>query len=132
MLRRYIATAGLGVTLVALAGAPTVSASGGLLHWVSPKTITSGTAFHVASIDPCPPVPTAGDSVLVQIFLSFGSGGGSGNVLSANPDGSWSGDLTFTFSGVGRSGQLSATCLDFNGVTGRPYAQYTTRHVKLF
>ena len=117
MLRRCVAAAGLGAALLAMAGAPSALAAG-TLHWDSPKTITSGVPFHVASIDPCPPVPTAGDTTLVQIFLTFSGGGGSG-------------DPTFTFSGVGRQAQLSASCLDYNGVSATPYATYAVHHVKL-
>jgi hypothetical protein len=54
-------------------------------------------------------------------------------VLAANPDGSWSGDVTFSFSGVNiRQTTISAECLDFNGITGVPYAQYQVRHTQIF
>lgn len=103
------------------------------LPWRSPAKITSGVPFDVASIAPCPAVPTPGDTVLVQVNLSFGSGGGAGNVLATNPDGSWSGTLTFNFSGVGvRQTTISAECLDFNGITATPYAQYMVRHTQIF
>jgi hypothetical protein len=103
------------------------------LPWRSPNKITSDVPFAVASIARCPAVPTPGDTVLVQVFLSFGSGGGSGDVLAANPDGSWAGSLTFSFSGVDiRHTTISAECLDFNGVSATPYAQYMTRHTQVF
>jgi hypothetical protein len=69
----------------------------------------------------------------VQLFLSFGQSGGSGQVIPANSDGSWAGDVTFNFSGVTiRQTTISATCVDFTGVTGIPYAQYMTRHTQVF
>jgi hypothetical protein len=103
------------------------------LPWRSPAKITSGVPVRVASIRPCPAVPTPGDSVLVQINLSFGPGGGSGQVLAAEPDGSWSGTVTFFFSDVNlRHTTISAECLDFNGVTGVSYAQYMVRHTQVF
>ena len=103
------------------------------LPWMSPAKITSGVPVRVASIAPCPPAPTPGDTVLVQVNLSFGSGGGSGQVLAANPDGSWSGNVTFFFSGVDiRQTTISAECVDFNGIFGVPYAQYQVRHTQVF
>jgi hypothetical protein len=103
------------------------------LPWRSPNKITSGVPVRVASIASCPAAPTPGDSVLVQINLSFGPGGGSGEVVAANPNGSWSGTVTFFFSGVNiRHTTISAECLDFNGTTGVPYAQYKVRHTQIF
>ncbi len=103
------------------------------LQWRSPHRITTGVPVRVASISACPAVPTPGDSVLVQINLSFGSGGGAGDVLAADLDGSWSGNVTFFFSGVNiRRTTISAQCLDFNGITGVPYAQYRVHHTKIF
>jgi hypothetical protein len=103
------------------------------LPWRSPAKVTSGVPVRVASIASCPAVPTPGDSVLVQINLSFGPGGGSGQVLAANPDGSWSGTVTFFFSDVNiRHTTISAECLDFNGITGVAYAQHMVRHTQLF
>ena len=103
------------------------------LPWKSPNKITSGVPFRVTSIAPCPPVPTPGDTVLVGITLSFGPQGSAGDVLPANPNGSWSGTLTFNFSGINlRHTTISAACLDFNGVTGVPYAQYRVRHTQIF
>jgi hypothetical protein len=103
------------------------------LPWRSPNKITSGVPVEVASIASCPAVPTPGDSVLVQITLSFGPGGSSAQVLAATTDGSWSGTVTFSFSGVNiRHTTISAECLDFNGITGVPYAQYMVRHTQIF
>ena len=102
------------------------------LPWMSPAKVTSGVPFQVASIARCPAVPTQGDSILVQVNLSFG-GGGAGDILQANPDGSWSGTLTFDFSGVNiRQTTISAECQDFNGITGVPYAEYMVRHTQIF
>ena len=106
---------------------------GPALPWKSPPKIASGVPVEVASIASCPAVPTPGDTTLVQVTLSFGPGGAEGQILSANPDGSWSGNVTFSFSGVGiRHTTISAECLDFNGVTGVPYAQYLVRHTQIF
>jgi hypothetical protein len=83
----------------------------------------------VASLDPCPAVPTPGDTVLAEINLTFSGGGGSeGQLLSSpvNADGSWSGNVTFFFSGVGRKATISAECLDFFGFGAVPYAQYSS------
>jgi len=103
------------------------------LPWMSPAKVTSGVPVHVASIAPCPAPPTPGDTVLVQVTLSFGSGGSSGQLLAANPDGSWSGDVTYNFSGVGvRQTTISAECLDYNGTSAVPYAQYQVRHTQIF
>jgi hypothetical protein len=103
------------------------------LPWMSPAKVTSGAPVHVASIAHCPPVPTPGDTVLVQVNLSFGAGGGSGQILAANPDGSWSGDVTFVFSDVAiRQTTVTAECMDFTGVTAVPYAQYQVRHTQIF
>jgi hypothetical protein len=127
---------GVAVAAVLVVGSSGVPASAAGMHgspWRSPAKITSGVPFQVASIVSCPAVPTPGDSVLVQISLSFGPGGGSGDVLAANPNGSWSGTLTFFFSGVTiRHTTISAECLDFNGSTGVPYAQYMVRHTQIF
>jgi len=102
------------------------------LPWRSPAKVTSGVPFRVASIARCPAVPTPGDSTLVQVNLSFGAGGGSGDVLAANPDGSWSGTLTFFFSGVDlRHTTISAECLDFDGSSAVPYAQYLVRRTQI-
>jgi hypothetical protein len=130
MLRRLIAAAGLGTALVALASQPTVLAAG-TLRWSAPLTITSGVPAHVASIDPCPPVPTPGDSTLVQITVLFPTGGGMGQVFPANADGSWSSDVTFTFVGAPPVGTISAECDDFTGHSATPYAEYQTDPVVL-
>jgi hypothetical protein len=128
--------AGAAVAAALLVGGPSIPAFAAGAHglpWRSPAKITSGVPFHVASIAACPPVPTPGDSVLVEIDLSFGPGGGSGDVIAAQPNGSWSGTLTFFFDGVSvRQTTISAECLDFNGVTGVPYAQYMVRHTQVF
>jgi len=58
-------------------------------RWNSPNKVTSGAPFAVSSTTACPPAPTPGDSVLVGITLLYASGGGSGTVIAANPDGSW-------------------------------------------
>ena len=127
---------GAAVAAALLVGSPSISAwAAGTrsLPWSSPAKVTSGVPFDVASIASCPAAPTPGDTVLVQINLSFGPGGGAGDVLAAQPDGSWSGTFTFFFSGVTlRQTTISAECLDFNGITGVPYAQYIVRHVQVF
>lgn len=110
---------------------PAGAASPSLLRWRSPGLVVSGTSFHVASIDPCPAPLTQGDTILAGIFLAYSGGGGSGTVLTAAADGSWQGDVTFSFAGVGRRATLSANCQDFNGVTGVPYASYRQRTVLL-
>jgi len=130
-LSKWIGAIALTATLMVAGSAIPASASAPGLPWKSPAKITSGVAFDVASIAPCPAAPTLGDTVLVQITLSFG-GGASGNVLAANSDGSWSGSLTFFFSGVDiRQTTISAECLDFNGVSAVPYAQYLVRHTQI-
>jgi len=102
------------------------------LRWNSPFEVTSGVPVTVSSIIPCPPAPTASDPVLVEIDLMFPQGGGSGQILTANPDGSWSGAVTFVFYGVSGKATLSADCREFTGVTGVVYVHYQTRHVRIF
>jgi hypothetical protein len=133
-IRKWIGSAALAAALVV--GSSSIPAWAAGMHglpWRSPNKITSGVPVEVASIASCPAVPTPGDSLLVQITLSFGPGGSSGQVLAANTDGSWSGTVTFSFSGVTiRHTTISAECLDFNGITGVPYAQYMVRHTQIF
>lgn len=118
--------------MAALGGALPASAAGSPpLPWSSPNKVTSGVPFDVSSIAPCPPLPTAGDQLLVGIEVTF-TGGGLGNVISANPDGSWSGALSFNFTGTPRQATISADCEDFNGVFATSYAQYQAHHVQLF
>jgi hypothetical protein len=116
-----------GTTVPAWAAGPSA------LPWRSPTMITNGVPVYVASIASCPPVPTSGDTVLVQVTLSFGPGGGEGQILSANPDGSWSGDVTFSFEDVNlRQTTISAECLDYTGYSATPYAQYLNHHTQIF
>jgi hypothetical protein len=130
-LNKWIGSFAVAAAVIGSSSIPAWGASG--LSWKSPNKITSGVPVQVASIAPCPPAPTPGDSVLVQINLSFGPGGGSGQILPANPNGSWSGNVTFFFSGVNiRHTTISAECLDFNGITGVAYAQYKVRHTQIF
>jgi len=132
-LGKLIGSASVAAALVIGSAIPASAAGRPGLPWNSPPRITSGVPFQIASIASCPAVPTPGDSVLVQISLSFGSGGGSGDVLAANANGSWSGSLTFSFSGVDlRQTTITAECLDFDGSTGVPYAQYQVRHTQIF
>ncbi len=129
---RWIGAVVVAAALVVASSIPAWADMPGL-PWMSPAKVTSGVPFQVASIARCPAVPTPGDSILVQVNLSFGPGGGSGDIVQANPDGSWSGSLTFNFSGVNiRQTTVSAECLDFNGITGVPYAQYMVRHTQIF
>ena len=100
------------------------------LKWHFPHSVTSGQPVKVASIQPCPALPNPGDQLLVQITIRF-TGGGMGKILSANPDGSWSGTLTFTFFNVPSSGTITAACQDYNGVSATTYANYTTHSVTL-
>lgn len=112
---------------------PAWAATPPTLPWTSPAMIHSGVPVHVASIISCPPVPTTGDTVLVQVNLSFGPGGAAGEILSANPDGSWSGDVTFYFGGVNlRQTTISAECLDYGQGTAVSYAQYQDHHTQIF
>jgi hypothetical protein len=130
MLRRHLIAAGLGAAALAVATAPPALAGGGL-RWSSPRTVTSGTPVAVASVDACPPLPNPGDTLLIQVNLLFSGGGGSGQVLSGNSDGSWSGSVTFSFTNAGSRADLTASCLDYNGTGATAYAQYASHHVKL-
>jgi hypothetical protein len=128
-----VIAAGLAVSLMGAGAVPAWADTGPALPWHSPAAITNGVPVTVASIAPCPPVPTAGDTLLVQVNLSFGPGGGSGQLVSGNQDGSWAGQVTFYFfSGVPRQTTISAECLDFTGFSATPYAQYQTHHTQLF
>ncbi len=137
MLRHFIKVGAVAAPLIAFGGTSAAWATGpgtgNGMPWHSPNEIVSGVPVEVSSIAPCPPVPTPGDKVLVGIGLSFGPGGSGSEVLPANPDGSWAGDVTFNFTVPGlRHTTVSATCLDFNGVTGVAYANYKTRHTQIF
>jgi hypothetical protein len=137
MLRRFLGVGAVAAGLVALGGAPAAWASGGSagkgMPWHGPNKIVSGVPVGVASIASCPAVPTPGDTVLVQVTLSFGSGGSGNEVVSANPDGSWADNVTFNFTVPSlRQTTISASCIDFNGNTGRPYATYMTRPTQVF
>jgi len=100
------------------------------LRWHSPRTVASGVPLEVASIQPCPPVPTPGDTTLVSIQLNF-SGGASGTTIGVNPDRSWAADVTFGFVPTSGPATLSATCVDFNGHGGTPYANYKTHTIRV-
>jgi hypothetical protein len=120
------------LSVALLGGALPAAAAGSMpLRWDSPNKVTSGRPFDVTSIAPCPPLPNPGDQLLVGIGITF-TGGSMGDVLSANPDGSWSGTLTFTFTSAPRQASFSADCEDFNGIFATSYAQYQTHHVQLF
>ena len=133
MIRKVTAAVSAAMAAFVLVGGSAAWATNaGHLPWSSPAKVASGVPVSVASITPCPTPPNPGDEVLVGIFLSFGPAGGSGQILGANPDGSWSGQVTFFFSGVSlRVAQISASCIDFTGVTGIPYAQYETHRTLL-
>ena len=128
--RRAATAAGVSALLAVTDGTPSWG-SGSQLQWHSPKRIVSGQPFQVSSIDPCPALPRSADQLRVEIFLAFATGGGSGTVLSGNPDGSWSGQITFGFTNTGRRGSIDAECQDYNGVTGTTYAQYELHKVQL-
>jgi hypothetical protein len=132
-LSKWIGGAAVAALVVGSSSIPAWAVGTAGFPWRSPAKVTSGVPVRVGSIASCPAVPTPGDSVLVQIHLSFGPGGGSDQVLAANPDGSWSGTVTFFFSDVNiRHTTMSAECLDFNGNTGVPYTQYMVRHTQIF
>jgi hypothetical protein len=118
-----------GVLALALGVSPANAAPP--FKWNAPDQVTSGVPVAVSSKTPCPPAPTPGDSVLVQITLQFPGGGAGGEVVAANPDGSWAGSVTFVFSGVSGGTTIAAECLDFTGSSGTPYVQYQSRHTKL-
>ena len=134
MFKKIVMACGMGTALLGLVSAPSAWATTNANHlpWSSPAEVASGVPVTVSSILPCPPPPNPGDQVLVQIFLSFGPAGGSNQIVNANSDGSWSGQVTFGFSGVSlRSTQISASCMDYTGVTGITYAQYQTHRTRL-
>ena len=121
----------LGVALTVALPVPQALAGTPGLQWKAPATVTSGSPVAVASINKCPAVPTPGDTMLVQVTLDFTGGGGSGQLLTPAANGSWSGSVTFNFSGVTGSATLTASCQDFNGVTASPYANYRSKPVTL-
>ena len=135
MMKRFMKVGAVASGLVALGATPAFAAGGGAgtgLPWHSPNKIVSGVPVAVSSIAPCPAVPTAGDKVLVGVTLSYGPGASTGEILQANPDGSWAGNVTFNFSVPGlRQTTISATCIDFNGVSGVAYAHYMSRPTQI-
>jgi hypothetical protein len=73
VLRRFLEVGAVAAGLVVLGGAPAAWAAGNSasgMPWHAPNKIVSGVPVGVASITPCPAVPTPGDTVLVQITLS--------------------------------------------------------------
>jgi hypothetical protein len=126
-----VASAAGAMAATLFGGAAAWAAPAQHLPWQFPASVTSGQPVSVASIRPCPPPPNPGDPVLVQVNLGFGAAGGSGQVFEANPDGSWSGSVTFVFSDTPSTGTISATCEDFVGFTANPYANYQTHGVTL-
>lgn len=105
-------------------------ASTHVLRWNFPQSVTSGQPVQVASIQRCPAPPTRGDQILVQITITF-TGGGLGQVLPASPNRSWSGAVTFNFVNISTPATISAECLDNNGTSATPYANYTAHPVML-
>jgi hypothetical protein len=129
---RLAAVLASALSMAVFGGALPASAAGSRpLPWHHPNKVTSGQPFDLSSIAACPPLPNPGDQLLVGVLITF-TGGGMGNVLGANSDGSWSGPLTFTFTGTPRHASISADCEDYNGVFATPYASYQTHHVQLF
>jgi len=133
MLGRFIKVGALAAGLVAAGSAPALAAGAGAgSPWHSPNKIVSGVPVAVSSIAPCPAVPTPGDQRLVEVTLSFGNGGSGSQVLPANADGSWAGNVSFGFSVPGlRQTTISASCLDFTGYSAVPYATYTVHHTQI-
>jgi hypothetical protein len=136
-MRRSGIAAAITMALFAL-GTLTASAANGDsmpngMPWRSPNKITSGTPIALGSIAQCPTPPDPGDTVVVQVFLSLGSSGGIGQIVSVNPDGTWSADVVFAFSGtLLRQTDITASCVELNGVGGMPYARYMTRPTQVF
>lgn len=130
--RSAFAVLGLSASLVLVAGVAPAGAKPAL-NWQSPTVITSGVPVSVASIDPCPAVPTPSDTLLVEINVLFPHGiGGMGQLVNnPNSDGSWSGTVTFTFSNAPSRATISADCVDFTGHSGTTYAQYRSSKVTL-
>jgi hypothetical protein len=119
--------------LVALSTTSEAGAAAGShrLRWHSPRKVTSGVPLAVASIQPCPPAPTPGDSTLVAVQLNY-FGGATATTLKPNPDGSWAGDVTFYLPGPTPDPvTLTAFCIDFSGHGGNPYSDYGTHRVRV-
>jgi hypothetical protein len=133
MLRVTMRAASILTALVVLWGASAAGAATGGhgLRWHSPRKVTIGVPTAVASIRPCPPVPTPGDTTLVQVQLNY-NGGSSALTFGSNHDGSWVAEITFHLSGaITGPTTLTAYCVDFNGHGGKPYADYRTRLVRV-
>ncbi|HZU78314.1 MAG TPA: hypothetical protein VE991_00250 [Acidimicrobiales bacterium] len=64
----------------------------------------------------------------MKVMITLGQGA-SNVLLDGNADGSWSGDVTFNFSGLPSPTTITATCRDFFGNGSNPYASYQTRSV---
>jgi len=133
MLRVTMRAASIVAALVVLSGTSAVGAAAGShgLRWHSPRKVTSGVPIAVASIQSCPPVPTPGDTTLVQVQLNY-YGGSSASIVGPNPDGTWAADITLPlFGAITGPTTLSANCVDFTGHSGTPYANYMTRRVRV-
>ena len=98
MLRTTLRAASILVSVIVLSSTSEAGAATGShgLRWHSQKTVASGVPLAVASTQPCPPVPTPGDSTLVAVQLNY-FGGASATTFSANPDGSWAAAVSFYF-----------------------------------
>ena len=132
ILRSAVGVLGLAGFLVGLAGVLPASAAAPT-RWQGPTQVTSGVPVAVSSITPCPQLPPSlsGDTAEVSINLLFPPGGASSKMLPVHSDGTWSGSVTFTFSGVSGKATMDAQCVAVSS-TGTPYGpQYQTHHVRL-
>jgi hypothetical protein len=103
------------------------------LRWTSPAAIFDGVPGQYASINPCPTTRPDGSPIQgtleVQVTLLFSTGGGIGQLVATNPDGSWSATLTWNTSGtVDPNATLRASCQDV-GVTGFIVGEYKDHSV---
>jgi hypothetical protein len=105
------------------------------LRWTSPSVIVNGVPGQYASISPCPTTRPDGSplqgTLEVQVTLVFSGGGGIGQLVATNPDGSWAASLTFNTNGtVDPNATLTASCQDVT-FTGFIVGQYKDHAVSV-
>jgi hypothetical protein len=105
------------------------------LQWRAPSVIVDNVPGSYSSVQKCPTTRPDGSplqgNLMVQVTLLLSSGGGAGQLVAANPDGSWSATLSWNMSGtVDPNATITASCQDVT-FTGTILGNYRTFAVSL-